>query len=263
MAALGLAVLSINFFLALVLNNAVWLSGLITGVVVWHLAARYYEARSGIPVEPFWRVRPRGPGRWTAPVLVCCALLIAPKAAWLFIVGLDPHVPLGEYRKLSDAILITLTFPIQEEVVFRGVVLFGLIACGVGLWLAILVQALAFACIHGLGDPWAVTAVLLSGVAFGQLATLTKGLVPPLIVHCTGNLSEVARIVGSGALDSGNRLASDQTTIIPAIVGPAACIVVLLVWSGRQTPPPSASCSDDAVGQKNGDKPGQADLRSP
>ena len=75
--------------------------------------------------------------------------------------------------------------PIVEEIGFRGLVLDGLLKTRCRPWLAILISALAFALLHGLGANF-VTA-LLFGILAGWLYWRTGSIIPGLIIHVTNN----------------------------------------------------------------------------
>lgn len=75
--------------------------------------------------------------------------------------------------------------PIGEEIGFRGLVLDGLLKTRCRPWLAILISALLFALLHGLGANF-VTA-LLFGILVGWLYWRTGSIIPGIIIHVTNN----------------------------------------------------------------------------
>lgn len=75
--------------------------------------------------------------------------------------------------------------PIIEEICFRGIVLGGLLKTRCRPWLAILISALFFALLHGLGANF-VTA-LLFGILVGWLYWRTGSIIPCIIIHVTNN----------------------------------------------------------------------------
>ena len=75
--------------------------------------------------------------------------------------------------------------PIGEEICFRGIILGGLLKTRCRPWLAILISALLFALLHGLGANF-VTA-LLFGILVGWLYWRTGSIIPGVIIHITNN----------------------------------------------------------------------------
>ena len=75
--------------------------------------------------------------------------------------------------------------PIGEEICFRGIILGGLLKTRCRPWLAILISALLFALLHGLGANF-VTAMLF-GILVGWLYWRTGSIIPGLIIHVTNN----------------------------------------------------------------------------
>ena len=75
--------------------------------------------------------------------------------------------------------------PIMEEICFRGLVLEGLLKTRCRPWLAILISALLFALLHGLGANF-VTAMLF-GILVGWLYWRTGSIIPGIIIHITNN----------------------------------------------------------------------------
>jgi len=75
--------------------------------------------------------------------------------------------------------------PVGEEICFRGIILGGLLKTRCRPWLAILISALLFALLHGLGANF-VTA-LLFGILVGWLYWRTGSIIPGIIIHISNN----------------------------------------------------------------------------
>ncbi|MBR5910475.1 MAG: CPBP family intramembrane metalloprotease [Bacteroidales bacterium] len=86
---------------------------------------------------------------------------------------------------IAGALHACIFGPIVEEIGFRGLVLDGLLKTRCRPWLAILISALLFALLHGLGANF-VTA-LLFGILAGWLYWRTGSIIPGLIIHVTNN----------------------------------------------------------------------------
>ena len=86
---------------------------------------------------------------------------------------------------IAGALNACIFGPLIEEICFRGIVLDGLLKTRCRPWLAILISALLFALLHGLGANF-VTA-LLFGILVGWLYWRTGSIIPGLIIHVTNN----------------------------------------------------------------------------
>ncbi len=75
--------------------------------------------------------------------------------------------------------------PILEEIGFRGILLGGLLKSRCRPWLAILVTALIFALLHGIGVHFVVS--LVFGIILGWLYWRTGSLILCMIVHVANN----------------------------------------------------------------------------
>ena len=89
------------------------------------------------------------------------------------------------FSGIAGALNACIFGPLIEEICFRGIVLDGLLKTRCRPWLAILISALLFALLHGLGANF-VTA-LLFGILVGWLYWRTGSIIPGLIIHVTNN----------------------------------------------------------------------------
>lgn len=75
--------------------------------------------------------------------------------------------------------------PIREEILFRGILLWGAIKTGCPPFLAVVLQAALFALVHG---DWAyLPSYLLSGVVFGLVSLTRVGLWGAMLLHAATN----------------------------------------------------------------------------
>lgn len=87
----------------------------------------------------------------------------------------------------AASILIYIFFgPIVEEIVFRGVVLGGLVNVTNGV-VAVVVSALIFAGIHAAGGAGQITASFIGGLLYGWLYLRTRSIVPTSVAHIIYN----------------------------------------------------------------------------
>ena len=89
------------------------------------------------------------------------------------------------FSGIAGALNACIFGPIMEEICFRGLVLDGLLKTRCRPWLAILISALLFALLHGLGANF-VTAMLF-GILVGWLYWRTSSIIPGIIIHITNN----------------------------------------------------------------------------
>lgn len=209
---------------------------LLGGIVAWLLMRQYYRARHAALAGIFgWPSDRRDPGaRWTAPV--CMALLLLPAAVWLAGVGIDPRLPVG--MKASEALSLVglvVTAPIHEEVLFRGVLLFGLLACGCRPVVALVVQAGLFTLAHGFesATPFHVSTRFLGGIIYGLVVLRCAGLWQAMALHIGWNLMEQARAFLSGSLVADSPVATAWHTALPAYVGIAMTMAFLVAVNRR------------------------------
>lgn len=209
------------------------LTFVIAGAGAWILMQRYYGARHPT-LAAIFRCRGNAPAsRWAAPL--CVALFALPGAAWLQMVGVDPSLPDGVSP--SDAfwmIAVVTTLPINEEVLFRGVVLFGLLACGCRPLVALVVHAALFTAAHGFQNtPYQMSTHFLCGITFALVALHHGGLVQAIVVHSSWNVIEQFRAILSGSLGPDSRLHTEWHTGLPPVLGIVLATLVLLILNRR------------------------------
>ena len=124
-------------------------------------------------------------------VLMGAALMFA-ICSVLLLIDVDPFFQGEElehrqqlFSGIAGVFIAGFFGPIVEEIGFRGLVLDGLLKTRCRPWLAILISALLFDLLHGLGANF-VTA-LLFGILAGWLYWRTGSIIPGLIIHVTNN----------------------------------------------------------------------------
>lgn len=102
------------------------------------------------------------------------------------------------YSKMFDSIfqdkyimvvMVVIIAPILEEIIFRGIIMKGMLNGGSKLWVAILVSSLLFGLVHG--NPWQFAGAVLLGAVFGLVYYKTKTLLLPILLHAFNNLTAV------------------------------------------------------------------------
>jgi membrane protease YdiL (CAAX protease family) len=141
------------------------------------------------------------PGQWGSAVLV---ILGAVGLVSILIVGIQllaqvvPAIQtaMDNYNEMSKNFvgsgsipLIILTtciaVPIAEDLVFRGIIQ-GELRRAMPAWLAISIQAVIFALVHG--DPIQISYVIIPAVFLGLVYEWTKSIYVPIVMHMTFNL---------------------------------------------------------------------------
>ncbi len=83
-------------------------------------------------------------------------------------------------------LMVVVLAPILEEILFRGIVLKGLIHKGVLPNNAIFISSLVFAIIHA--NPWQFVGALLLGMVLGMVYFKTKSILTVIVLHALNNL---------------------------------------------------------------------------
>lgn len=83
-------------------------------------------------------------------------------------------------------IMAVIMAPIFEEIVFRGIIMKGLLNKGTDPKYAIWISALIFGLIHG--NPWQFVGATLLGFVLGLVYYKTKSLLLPILLHAFNNL---------------------------------------------------------------------------
>lgn len=108
----------------------------------------------------------------------------------------------NDYSQLLDQIskdpsvmlvMAVIMAPIFEEIVFRGIILKGLLNNKVSPLKAIVFSALIFGLVHG--NPWQFTGAFLLGLVLGLVYYKTKSLLLPVLLHGFNNLVSTLQMV--------------------------------------------------------------------
>ncbi len=83
-------------------------------------------------------------------------------------------------------VMTVILAPILEEILFRGIILKGLINNGSQPVAAIIISAVIFGVVHF--NPWQFAGALLLGLVLGLVYYKTKSLLMPILLHAFNNL---------------------------------------------------------------------------
>lgn len=83
--------------------------------------------------------------------------------------------------------------PLLEEIIFRGIIMKGLLNKGWQPWKAILLSSVIFGVVHG--NPWQFLGAVLLGCVLGVVYLKTKSLLLPILLHAFNNLISCLLII--------------------------------------------------------------------
>lgn len=87
--------------------------------------------------------------------------------------------------KIAGFIMVCILAPIFEEIIFRGIILKGMLNFKVNPIIAIIVNGFIFGCAHM--NPWQFIGAGFLGVIFGFIYYRTKSLFLPMLLHFLNN----------------------------------------------------------------------------
>lgn len=85
----------------------------------------------------------------------------------------------------TSVLLVVVLAPVLEEIVFRGIILKGMLNRGIHPATAITVSAMIFGLVHG--NLWQFVGAFMFGVLFGLVYYRSKSLLLPVIMHAVNN----------------------------------------------------------------------------
>jgi membrane protease YdiL (CAAX protease family) len=202
----------------------------------WYVLRRWTDGRLGAIGWTFrWGDLWRGPATYLTAIgiqIVIAALLL------LLDVPISSNIDEGESRatlgyKIAIVIVTVVAAPIVEEIIFRGVVLRGLLS-RMGPVPAIVIQGTLFGVAHvdpsrGSGNIGLAVVLSSVGIVFGAAAYLTRRIAPTVIAHAIFN-GVVMILLLSGVLDDvdtdfGGRTARSAVTSSELVVVDQAHVI--------------------------------------
>lgn len=197
----------------------------------------WYNKRRIVPVSVLGQVP-----RWlyvALPVVTVAQILLRSSLHYL-------HLPnwaaeafrLMEGRPLLAFLMIGVSAPVLEEVLFRGILLTGLLR-NYRPWVAIAQSALLFGLFHM--NPAQIISAGIMGLLVGWLYYRTQSLLLCIVVHALNNM-----IALLGSLSSKKSLVAQPHEAFGSWMGYGigllfcALLISLFIWRVRQTTTPSA-----------------------
>jgi len=133
-------------------------------------------------------------------------------------------------------VALVVVAPLTEELLFRGLILRGLIAQR-GVWSGVLYSSLLFGIMHL--NPWQFVSAFLIGMVLGWLFVLSRSLVPCILLHAVFNALTI--VVGGYAESFGFSIPgyTGEPSVVPVfqplvfdLLG-IVLVVVSLAWMSR------------------------------
>lgn len=101
--------------------------------------------------------------------------------------------------KVAGFIMICLFAPIFEEIIFRGIILKGMLNFNVNPTIAILINGFVFGMAHM--NPWQFIGAGLLGIIFGIVYHRTKSLFLPMLLHFLNNTLSYSLMLIQGDME--------------------------------------------------------------
>jgi uncharacterized protein len=207
------------------------------------LAARWTQGR---PIGTLSSVAGRLRWRW---MLTCALLAVAAAvvslglAVGLFALtgnaaGSEPFEWVGWSTFLPAIVVVVLLVPLQaaaEEYFCRGWLLQSVGAFVRSPWVAVGVQALVFALLHGVGTPWGFADLMVFAVMAGWLAVSTGGLEAGIALHAVNNVLAFGLTATTvGGLTSDETAADAGWELAVADIIAVVCFGLVVRWLARR-----------------------------
>ena len=156
----------------------------------------YIREKAGVPIRELFPLRPVGLALWPAVVLTLLGLIIVlAQISNLLSMVLPPPTWLKEiFEDLiggplwGSLLAVVIVAPLTEELLFRGVILRGLLL-HYSAPKAIIASSLMFSLVHL--NPWQAIGALALGVLFGWWYVRTRSLTLCIFGHAFNNLVAV------------------------------------------------------------------------
>ncbi|MFI5937505.1 lysostaphin resistance A-like protein [Actinoplanes sp. NPDC051494] len=137
---------------------------------------------------------------------------------------------------LSMLVLLVVVPPqaAAEEYLMRGWLLQGLGGWFRGPWVPIVVQAVAFAALHGWGTPWGFADLVVFGLVAGLLTVRTGGLEAAIALHVANNLLGSVIVAAYGDLGTDETAADMPWQAVAVDVPLLIAYAVVVLWLARR-----------------------------
>ena len=136
--------------------------------------------------------------------------------------------------KIAGFITVCVLAPIFEEILFRGIILKGMLNHKVSPIYAIMISGLIFGLAHL--NPWQFVGAGLLGAIFGYVYYRTKSLILPIILHACNNILSYSVMMQSNTMEEQIFDTSDFINIgIFTSFAFILCIILYYITKKKQT----------------------------
>ncbi|WP_353097971.1 CPBP family intramembrane glutamic endopeptidase [Empedobacter brevis] len=101
--------------------------------------------------------------------------------------------------KVAGFIMVCILAPVFEEIIFRGIILKGMLNFNIKPTIAILINGFVFGCAHM--NPWQFIGAGILGVIFGIVYYRTKSLFLPILLHFLNNTLSYSLMLMQGGME--------------------------------------------------------------
>lgn len=212
----------------------------------------YYLFAIGIPFLIVYSIRKRKTGKYSFEIgiknkRIIPSLILGLIALLLGIIGpIGSLIPMPEIIKeifrgsrsqtgVSAFILMVIAAPILEELIFRGIILDGLLSKYTP-FKSILISSLLFGLVHL--NPWQFVTGFMIGIFMGWVYYNTRSVLPTIIIHAAANLVGFSVRIFADAESSLNNTLADNyggiTNFVLAIIGYVIVVLVCVYYLKKE-----------------------------
>lgn len=135
--------------------------------------------------------------------------------------------------KIAGFIMVCVLAPIFEEIIFRGIILKGMLNFKVSPAIAILINGFIFGLAHM--NPWQFIGAGILGIIFGFVYYRTKSLLIPMILHCLNNTLSYSMMMIQGDMEGDVFVQSDYILVAIMTLLGVGCIYLLSKKTEQKT----------------------------
>ena len=134
--------------------------------------------------------------------------------------------------KVAGFIMVCIFAPIFEEILFRGIILKGLINFKINPVIAIVVSGIIFGAAHF--NPWQFVGAGLLGTIFGFVYYRTKSILLPIILHALNNTLSYTIMLQNNSMDENVFNTTDYISIgIFTFFGIIMCFILYQITKNK------------------------------
>ncbi|WP_312556747.1 CPBP family intramembrane glutamic endopeptidase [Empedobacter brevis] len=133
--------------------------------------------------------------------------------------------------KVAGFIMVCILAPVFEEIIFRGIILKGMLNFNIKPTIAILINGFVFGCAHM--NPWQFIGAGILGIIFGIVYYRTKSLFLPILLHFLNNTLSYSLMLMQGGME-GDVFAQRNYVLIGGMTLLGILSIFLLIKTTKQ-----------------------------